>query len=253
MTTYDGIITDYNNRKASGEIEWKRGILDVLHRLKSACEHPLFAGDGDPLEALERVDDSAKALALIRILDAIKVKNEKAIIFAEYRRSQRFLAALAYGQYGIKPEIVNGDTPTGFDHEKLVGTRLGIVKNFNSKPNFDIVIMSPVAAGVGLTVTGANHVIHFSRHWNPSKEDQATDRAYRIGQQKPVYVYYLIARHPNPDIRSFDDNLALLLFSKRSLRGAVLCPMEAAEIRPEDVLNYSIQANPMSFTGTATV
>ena len=96
--------------------------------------------------------------------------------------------------------------------------------------------MSPLAAGVGLTVTGANHVIHFSRHWNPSKEDQATDRAYRIGQTKPVYVYYLIARHPDERVSSFDDNLARLLFAKRGMRGAVLYPSEKLEISPEDVL-----------------
>ena len=132
---------------------------------------------------------------------------------------------------------MNGETPVGFDAESHSGTRLGIVKAFNKKAGFDVVIMSPVAAGVGLTVTGANHVIHFSRHWNPSKEDQATDRAYRIGQKRPVYVYYLIAKHPDIRVSSFDDNLARLLSAKRGMRGAVLYPSERVEIKPEDVLD----------------
>ena len=77
--------------------------------------------------------------------------------------------------------------------------------------------MSPIAAGIGLNVTAANHVIHYSRHWNPAKESQATDRAYRIGQEKDVYVYYPMAIFPN-DIKdpSFDETLDLLLSRKKN-------------------------------------
>ena len=181
-----------------------------------------------------------KAHSLLGILDGVRDAGEKAIVFAEYRRTQRFLATIIHDCYGIKPAIINGDTPTGFDIQAAVNSRLGIVKAFNSKRGFDVVIMSPVAAGVGLTVTGANHVIHFSRHWNPSKEDQATDRAYRIGQIRPVYVYYLIARHPDKRVSSFDDNLARLLATKRGMRGAVLYPSEKMEVHPEDVLKGTI-------------
>jgi len=80
--------------------------------------------------------------------------------------------------------------------------------------------MSPVAAGVGLTVVGANNVIHLERHWNPAKEAQATDRVYRIGQKKGVNVYFPIAMHPN--IATFDQQLAKLLQKKTGLSNAVV-------------------------------
>ena len=70
------------------------------------------------------------------------------------------------------------------------------VERFQQGEGFDVMILSPRAGGVGLTLTAANHVIHLSRWWNPAVEDQATDRIYRIGQTRPVHVYYPIAIHP---------------------------------------------------------
>lgn len=87
-----------------------------------------------------------------------------------------------------------------------------------------MLVISPVAAGVGLTITAANHVIHLERHWNPAKEAQATDRAYRIGQTRPVYVYIPILTHP--DYASFDVNLNRLLMSKMSLSDAIITQEE---------------------------
>lgn len=83
-----------------------------------------------------------------------------------------------------------------------------------------MIVMSPVAAGVGLTVVGANNVIHLERHWNPAKEAQATDRVYRIGQKKPVNVYIPMALHP--EMRSFDLQLNSLLANKVDLSDAVV-------------------------------
>ena len=88
--------------------------------------------------------------------------------------------------------------------------------------------MSPIAAGVGLTIIEANHVIHFSRHWNPAKEDQATDRVYRIVQNKTVYVYNLIGKIPN--MTTFDEKLDNLLNMKQSVKGAALFPSARLEV-----------------------
>ena len=90
-----------------------------------------------------------------------------------------------------------------------------------------MIIMSPVAAGVGLTVTAANNVIHLERHWNPAKEAQATDRVYRIGQEKPVNVYLPIAIHE--EMQSFDERLNLLLRNKTDLSTAVVTTDNVAE------------------------
>jgi hypothetical protein len=93
-------------------------------------------------------------------------------------------------------------------------------------PGFAVMILSPKAGGVGLTLTAANHVIHLSRWWNPAVEDQCTDRIYRMGQEKPVHVYYPMAKHPSPDLAdySFDLTLDALLDRKRALSRDMLVP-----------------------------
>ena len=92
--------------------------------------------------------------------------------------------------------------------------------------------MSPVAAGMGLNLTAANHVIHYSRQWNPAKESQATDRAYRIGQTKDVYVYYPMA--VTSDIKTFDEILDDLLSRKTSLATSTIFPSERIEVKQEE-------------------
>ena len=92
--------------------------------------------------------------------------------------------------------------------------------------------MSPIAAGYGLNVTGANHVIHYTRHWNPAKENQATDRVYRIGQNKPVSIYYPMAILEGKE--TFDLKLDILLKRKNQLSEASLYPSEACEVKFSD-------------------
>ena len=94
---------------------------------------------------------------------------------------------------------------------------------------FDVLILSPKAAGVGLTLTAATHVVHVTRWWNPAVEDQCTDRAYRIGQTKDVAVYYLQAIHPLYGDASFDRILDQLLLKKRQLSKGMLMPMETGD------------------------
>jgi SNF2 family DNA or RNA helicase len=93
--------------------------------------------------------------------------------------------------------------------------------------------MSPVAAGMGLNVTAANHVIHYSRHWNPAKEQQATDRAYRIGQDKDVFVYYPMA--VSDKFRSFDETLDDLLNRKVVLASSAIYPSASFEVKTEEI------------------
>jgi len=118
--------------------------------------------------------------------------------------------------------VINGDTKA-VSSKPGVETRKNLIEN---KLGFNIIIMSPIAAGTGLTVIGANHVIHLERHWNPAKEAQATDRAYRIGQVKDVHVYLPILHHPNKT--SFDVNLHHLLNSKIQIKDAVVTPEDVS-------------------------
>jgi HJR/Mrr/RecB family endonuclease len=148
--------------------------------------------------------------------------------------------------YDIKPSIVNGETPTvqkfrnGVPADNL--SRQATIDRFQAEDGFNVIIMSPLAAGVGLNVTKANHVIHYSRHWNPAKEAQATDRAYRIGQTKDVHVYYPMAIFPsdmkNEDgsqQKSFDQILDHLLSLKTALATNTLFPTDQAEVKPDEI------------------
>ena len=109
-------------------------------------------------------------------------------------------------------------------------TRNAILHDFRSKPGFDVLILSPFVAGIGLTIVEANHVVHYGRWWNPAVESQATDRAYRIGQTKQVSVYLPILRNPSGRVApTFDERLDLLMDKKQRLAEDFLRPLP-----PED-------------------
>jgi SNF2 family DNA or RNA helicase len=121
-------------------------------------------------------------------------------------------------------DVINGGVPG----EK----RLSIVERFSQRRDgFDVLVLSPRAAGIGLNITAANHTVHLSRWWNPAVEDQCNDRAYRIGQNKPVTVHIPIATHPDFPDGSFDEKLQLLLGRKRNLsRHMLALPAGDADI-----------------------
>ncbi|MFQ5705345.1 MAG: helicase-related protein [Gemmatimonadales bacterium] len=128
------------------------------------------------------------------------------------------LTGLLQRRYGLaKPPLsINGDVAGPL--------RLQRVNRFQARSGFDVMLLSPRAGGVGLTLTAANHVIHLSRWWNPAVEDQCTDRAFRIGQVNTVTVHYPLARHPQFDQYSFDLRLDEVLVARRVLSKEVLAP-----------------------------
>ena len=113
---------------------------------------------------------------------------------------------------GFEADIINGDTSAAAER---TDNRQKRIKAFQEAAGFGVIILSPLAVGFGVNIQAANHVIHFTRTWNPAREDQATDRAYRIGQSKDVYVYYpvVVAK----DFVTFDAKLDQLLEIKRKL------------------------------------
>lgn len=128
---------------------------------------------------------------------------------------QAILWLVILKKFGINAKIINGE---------LIGNRLEIINQFSSQPGAGAIILSPRAAGVGLIITAANHVIHYSREWNPAVENQATDRAYRIGQTKPVHVYYPVLR--TESFVTADERLDELLREKRELMKNVIIPVD---------------------------
>ena len=164
------------------------------------------------------IEKSARLIKLFEILEGVRQRNEKALIFLVSKKMQLIMRHLIKEKFGIKVlNAVNGEM-NGLARQKIIDV-------FNKSIGFNVLILSPEAAGVGFTITSANNVIHLSRAWNPAKEDQATDRVYRIGQKKDVNVYLPLACHRELGKGgSFDEKLDKLLMFKRRLSEKVLFP-----------------------------
>ncbi len=209
---------------ASGNLG-KGGMLTTLANMRGVSLHPL-----DPREAPNDLDhyarDSARLSQAIDVLEKVATANEKALIFVEDLAMQDRLASLIQDRFRLprRPIKINGGVP---GHK-----RQALVEAFQSQPGkFDVMLLSPRAGGVGLTLTAANHVIHLSRWWNPAVEDQATDRVFRIGQTRDVHVYLPMAVHPDPDLAasSFDLRLNALIERKRKLTRDLFFPPDASD------------------------
>lgn len=188
--------------------------LGLLHYLRLICTDPRRYGlDVFVPEPLSEYRTRAPKLAwLLQTLEDIRVRNEKAIIFCEFRAMQRMLQHYVKEVFGYSPDIINGDTTV---NAKSSASRQKRIKAFQEKAGFGVIILSPVAVGFGVNIQKANHVIHYTRTWNPAKEDQATDRAYRIGQEREVFVYCPVVFAD--DFTTFDVKLDELLEHKRTL------------------------------------
>lgn len=212
-------------------------VLQILHQLRDISDHPLLAdSQWENLPVTELIKQSAKLMITIQLLEDIRTANEKVILFAERRKTQHLLVHVVCEYFGLTDTfIVNGDTP-GSEQKanSMKMSRQQSVDRFQTSSGFNVIIMSPLAAGVGLNITEANHVIHYSRWWNPAKEDQASDRVYRIGQTRPVHIYLPMATHP--EFQTFDVILHELLERKRQLSQGTLFPTEQAEVTPKEIL-----------------
>ena len=238
ICTMEGIqLAKYNevvhDTVANMDISISGNILRGLHLLRDLSLHPDLAEGGNlpipenEIDALKIMKKSAKLQKVVELLSQVQERDEKAIIFILNKRLQTFMAVAINRIFGINVEIINGDTKA-VAKRASVKTRVKIIELFQKQDGFGVLIMSPVAAGVGLTVTGANNVIHLERHWNPAKEDQATDRVYRIGQTRDVNVYIPIVHHP--EARSFEVNLNTLLMQKNDLKDAIVTQEEVTGI-----------------------
>ncbi len=233
---YQAALQSTQNRESTGS-QQRNQILKVLHQLRDISDHPLLAdSQWDDLPITELIEQSAKLMVTVTLLEKIRNVNEKVILFAERRKTQHLLAHVIREYFGLRDVyIVNGDTPGSAQRaNSMKMSRQQSVDRFQTSLGFNAIIMSPLAAGVGLNITEANHVIHYSRWWNPAKEDQASDRVYRIGQKRSVHIYLPMATHP--EFQTFDIILHELLERKRQLSQDTLFPTEQAEVTPKEIL-----------------
>lgn len=189
-------------------------MLRLISQLRVLSADPRSPDERDaPLPPLAQYRETSPKLGwLMDTLHEIRARGEKALVFMESKAVQALVQHYIREEFGFAPQIINGDTPAGDADERGRQRR---IDRFQETDGFSVLILSPVAAGVGLNIQAANHVIHYMRHWNPAKEDQATDRAYRIGQTRPVTVY-------TPTVVgdgwvSFEERLDELLGSKRRI------------------------------------
>ena len=188
--------------------------LRALARLRAMSLHPDPAAANDDAALIAA---SARLAACCDILDMVAERREKALVFLEDLDFQARLAGVFQRRYGLTraPLIISGEVAGPRRQER--------VDVFQTAPaGFDLMLLTPRAAGVGLTLTAANHVIHLSRWWNPAVEDQCTDRVHRIGQTRPVTVHVPLALLAEAEDRSFDGNLHALLTRKRELAAGLL-------------------------------
>lgn len=203
----------YSRALAVKEMQGPGGTLGMIQALRSISLHPVLSEGKSATGGDLRIEDSARFMATIDTLDAIKEAGEKVLVFLESLDLQAVdqLPTLLQRRYGLAklPMVINGDVSTDKRQER--------VNKFQSEKGFDVMLLSPKAGGVGLTLTAANHVIHLSRWWNPAVEDQCSDRVYRIGQERTVHIYYPMAVLPSSEEHSFDMQLQVLMERKRSL------------------------------------
>jgi SNF2 family DNA or RNA helicase len=200
----------------------QRGLgaaLKTLHHIRSVSVHPSLDAS---VSGADFIKASARLSAAFDILRRIAAKGERALVFIEHRQMQHRFIELARAEFGLsRIELINGETP--------IAKRQAIVNRFQrhleDDRGFDILVLGPKAAGVGLTLTAATHVIHLSRWWNPAVEEQCNDRVHRLGQMRPVCIHLLMAIHPSYLENSFDCLLQSLMQRKRKLASSALWPM----------------------------
>ena len=163
-------------------IERKGLVLAYLMRFKQICNHPShWLGDGD-----WKPDDSGKFARLAEITETIAARQEKVLVFTQFQETTAPLAAFLGNVFGREGLVLHGGTPVSQRRER--------VTRFQEDEHCPFFVLSLKAGGTGLNLTAASHVIHFDRWWNPAVENQATDRAWRIGQHRNVLAHKFVCR-----------------------------------------------------------
>jgi non-specific serine/threonine protein kinase len=179
-------------------------VLAALLRLKQICNHPSqWTGDGEFAP-----EQSGKFARLAELCETIAARQEKCLVFTQFRELTRPLAEYLAQLFGRPGLVLHGGTP--------VKRRAQLVEEFQADGGAPFFVLSLKAGGTGLNLTAANHVIHFDRWWNPAVENQATDRAYRIGQHRNVLVHAFTCRG------TVEEQIDAMLERKRQLAEELL-------------------------------
>ncbi|KJK38676.1 helicase [Streptomyces variegatus] len=206
---YEAVVRESMLAIETAEGMPRRGlVLKLLTSLKQICNHPaLFLKEEHTSAAGDRLAARSGKLALLdELLDTLLAEDGSALVFTQYVGMARLITS-HLATRAVPADLLHGGTP--------VPERERMVDRFQAGST-PVLVLSLKAAGTGLNLTRAGHVVHFDRWWNPAVEEQATDRAYRIGQTQPVQVHRLITEG------TIEDRIAEMLQSKRALADAIL-------------------------------
>jgi non-specific serine/threonine protein kinase len=214
---YMALVKDLQKKLDKSEgIERKGLVLASLVKFKQICNHPdQYLGQDTYL-----AKESGKYERLREICETIYAKRERVIVFTQFREVTRHLADFLQTIFNQEGLILHGQTP--------VAQRQDIVAQFQGPEYMPFMILSVKAGGVGLNLTAANHVIHFDRWWNPAVENQATDRAFRIGQQKNVLVHKFITKG------TIEEKIDLMIEEKSQMTQEIIPDMNESWITELD-------------------
>jgi SNF2 family DNA or RNA helicase len=220
-TLYQAVVDDMLGRiRESRGIKRKGLVLAAMTKLKQVCNHPAqLLGDGSPV-----ADRSGKVARLEEIVEQVLADGDKVLCFTQFVAFGRMLVGHLSGRFGIEAPFLHGGTPQRARDE--------LVARFQSADGPSVLLVSLKAGGTGLNLTAANHVVHLDRWWNPAVEDQATDRAFRIGQRRDVQVRKFVC------VGTLEERIDRLIAEKRALAHLVvgageswLTEMSTSELR----------------------
>ena len=219
---YEQAVRELGDALENSEGIQRKGIvLAMLLRLKQICNHPSqWLRDGAWAEA-----DSGKLARLREVAEVVASRQEKMLVFTQFREMTAPLAAFLAEVFGRPGLVLHGET--------AVRGRRDLVRTFQEDEDVPFFVLSLKAGGSGLTLTAASHVVHFDRWWNPAVENQATDRAFRIGQKRNVLVHKFVCRG------TVEEKIDALIESKQGVSDELLSgggEINLTEMKDDDLL-----------------
>ena len=195
-----------------------RPNLGTLIKLRMYCCHPFLLEEYSTDK--DRIEVSPKFRLLVELLEDISHIGEKVLVFTDYIKMIKMIKEVSLRYLGIYADYISGEVG--------IQDRQNVIDKFSAHRGPGVLVLNPVAGGAGLNITAANHVIHYNPAWNPAKEDQATARSFRRGQDKPVTVHRLLYSN------TLEEHINDLLSSKRQLAERTIIGIKKA---PDDVKN----------------
>ncbi|UCG26542.1 MAG: DEAD/DEAH box helicase [Chloroflexota bacterium] len=227
-TLYEAVVRDalaVIDEQGEGDIARKGLVLSMLTQLKQVCNHPAqYLHETEAYNPSEDQERSGKLRRLHALLDEVLAEGDRLLIFSQFTEMAGLLKSYIQERFGVPALYLHGGVPAK--------KRAAMVERFQSANGPPVFLLSLKAGGTGLNLTRANHVFHFDRWWNPAVEDQATDRAFRIGQTKNVLVHKFVC------LGTLEERLDALIEEKKALAESIvgggenwLTEMSTAELR----------------------